>query len=63
MSLSDCPCCWDTPCTCGYSTSGLSSESAAGVITTMLGWYSPEQRDEILKFVENWVALKKPMTT
>lgn len=26
MSLSDCPKCWDTPCTCGYMYKGYSIE-------------------------------------
>jgi tripartite-type tricarboxylate transporter receptor subunit TctC len=26
MALSDCPKCWDTPCTCGYMYKDMSSE-------------------------------------
>lgn len=35
MSMSDCYCCWDTPCTCGYEYRYWSDKRLEEFITTL----------------------------
>lgn len=37
MSLSACPKCWDTPCTCGYKYTHLSREQREELAAVVLG--------------------------
>ena len=48
MSLSDCPKCWDTLCTCGYQYRNHSATDLSEVVLGMLSYHSPEARQEIM---------------
>ena len=37
MSLSDCPKCWDTPCTCGYEYRKMRKEYRIKLASVILG--------------------------
>lgn len=37
MSLSDCPDCWDTPCTCGSGYKHMSIEQRIKLVSVILG--------------------------
>ena len=48
MSLSDCPKCWNTPCTCGYEYSGYSLEQLQSFIGGVLQYHPIETRQQVL---------------
>jgi hypothetical protein len=37
MSLSDCPKCWDTPCSCGHEYKNWSVERKVKIISAIIG--------------------------
>jgi hypothetical protein len=43
MSLSDCPKCWDTPCTCGYEYRDWSTERMIKFISDII-----KDRDDVI---------------
>lgn len=45
MSLSDCPKCWDTPCTCGYEYREYKDENIVEHISTIVSGSRFEYRD------------------
>lgn len=42
MALSDCPACWDTPCTCGYGYTHLNYERLANHLANITQYRSKE---------------------
>ena len=64
MSLSDCPKCWDTPCTCGYYWKDYSPEARKKQAEIVLGnkLYNKEEVELIIRNVfkhvnSDWMAL------
>ena len=51
MSMSDCPRCWDTPCTCGYDYKDYGVEKMARFMNDIIGYYTRSQIDEIVRFL------------
>ena len=62
MSLSDCPECWNTPCTCGYEYRNETNEELARIIVGMLLYKQKSDREVILKLIDDrlYGDLKKP---
>ena len=62
MSLSDCPECWNTPCTCGYEYRNETNEELARIIVGMLLYKQKSDREIILKLIDDrlYGGLKKP---
>ena len=62
MSLSDCPECWNTPCTCGYEYRNETNEELARIIVGMLLYKQKSDRETILKLIDDrlYGDLKKP---
>ena len=62
MSLSDCPECWNTPCTCGYEYRNETNEELARIIVGMLLYKQKSDREIILKLIDDrlYGDLKKP---
>ena len=62
MSLSDCPECWNTPCTCGYEYRNETNEELARIIVGMLLYKQKSDREAILKLIDDrlYGDLKKP---
>lgn len=52
MSLSDCPKCWDTPCTCGYEYRNYSQSAKRGLIRAILGLSKDTPMEEVIKALE-----------
>lgn len=52
MALSDCPKCWDTPCTCGHYWRDYSLEAKKKQVEAIMGekMYS---REEVIKLCED----------
>ena len=53
MSLSDCPECWNTPCTCGYEYRNETNEELARIIVGMLLYKQKSDREVILKLIDD----------
>ena len=53
MSLSDCPECWNTPCTCGYEYRNEANEELARIIVGMLLYKQKSDREVILKLIDD----------
>ena len=62
MSLSDCPECWNTPCTCGYEYKNETNEDLARIISAMLLYKSEYNRKIVLELINDrlYGDLKKP---
>ena len=62
MSLSDCPECWNTPCTCGYEYRNETNEELTRIIVGMLLYKQKSDREVILKLIDDrlYGDLKKP---
>ena len=62
MSLSDCPECWNTPCTCGYEYKNETNEELARIIVGMLLYKQKSDIEVILKLIDDrlYGDLKKP---
>ena len=53
MSLSDCPECWNTPCTCGYEYRNETNEDLARIISAMLLYKSEYNRKIVLELIND----------
>lgn len=49
MSLSDCPRCWDTPCTCGYEYRNYTEDEAVKFVLECLIYKGKEKGKEIIQ--------------
>lgn len=51
MSLSDCPRCWDTPCTCGYEYKNWSKEARLNQASVILGIHKSMIENAIGRYI------------
>lgn len=65
MALSDCPKCWDTPCTCGYMYKDWTDEKISDFVGNILSgvtyYKSIDNEDKDVKFLKT-VFLTSPTT-
>lgn len=63
MSLSDCPKCWDTPCSCGWEYRYRSNDKLVEFIINILSYKSEEDRKIIFtKLLSNCKCCEKCQT-
>lgn len=59
MSLSDCPKCWDTPCSCGWEYRKWTYKARIALASVVLGCDEDQLETAVEHFVPNEHPLKK----
>lgn len=56
MTITDCPKCWDTPCTCGWEYRKYSKEKRLALAAEILGIF----QEDLKKIIWNIIPIEHP---